>query len=321
MKFTVFTLCSNNYLAHAKTLGDSVLFANPKVTFIIGLVDKWDPAIDRKLFSSFEVIPFDTLGFDQFSGMLAAYNIIEFNTAVKPFYFEHLFKRYGSTAQILYLDPDIVVFTSLEKLFDKLGQADVLLTPNITRITVEANPGELASLRHGKFNLGFIGLRYSETTISFLDWWKSRLTTHCLIQKGQGLFVDQKWIDLAPLFFDSIQLVREPGYNMAWWNLHERKLLIGHDGYSVNEVDEPLYFFHFSGYRPGSFFITGRNNDSSEYAFDHYPELRALFEDYSRKLDANGYQNISSLQPSLRFRKEQPVVRGRIKRLLKRILN
>jgi hypothetical protein len=46
MQEIIFTLCSNNYLAQAKTLGDSVKKFNPDVLFVIGLVDKLHPEID-----------------------------------------------------------------------------------------------------------------------------------------------------------------------------------------------------------------------------------------------------------------------------------
>ena len=89
MRKIVFTLCSNNYLSHAKTLGDSVLHFHPDLQFYIGLVDKKSPEIDYDFFSSFTILPFDELGFDCFNEMLRNYNIIEFNTAVKPFYFDY----------------------------------------------------------------------------------------------------------------------------------------------------------------------------------------------------------------------------------------
>ena len=42
---TVFTLCAANYLAHAKTLGESLAQHNPDYHFVIGLVDRLPPHI------------------------------------------------------------------------------------------------------------------------------------------------------------------------------------------------------------------------------------------------------------------------------------
>src|ERR1017187_7472506 len=38
------------------------------------------------------------------------------------------------------------------------------------------------------------------------------------------MFVDQKWINLAPCFFENVKILKQPGCNMAFWNLHERHL-------------------------------------------------------------------------------------------------
>lgn len=301
----IFTLCSNNYLAHAKTLGDSINHNNPEVRFLIGLVDHKDPVIDYEKEVGHEIVECDSIGFPCFKEMLTYYNIIEFNTAVKPYYFEYFFKRFGADSRILYLDPDIVVYRSLQSLFSLLNQSDILLTPNLILATEEVNSGELVSLRHGMYNLGFIGIRQTTESMRFLTWWQKRLYKHCVIRKSKGLFVDQKWIDLAPLFFTGICIIRDPGYNMAWWNLAERKLTKHKGTYFVNDPLNPLYFFHFSGYTPGSNQFSGRNNNQNEYFFDSHPELIELFNSYASRLMRNGFEKMLRLKPLLRFKETE----------------
>ena len=48
----IFTICSNNYLAQAKALGDSVLQTNPDYTFFIGLVDELGTINDALTFAA-----------------------------------------------------------------------------------------------------------------------------------------------------------------------------------------------------------------------------------------------------------------------------
>jgi len=323
MKKIIFTLCSNNYLAHAKTLGDSVKMLTPDCHFVIGLVDKLDTRIDYTSFSEFEIIPYDKIGFPFFGDMLAAYNVIEFNTSVKPFYFDYLFRKHGKDARILYIDPDIEAYQSLDNLFTQLSDNGILLTPNLVKEPQSLAPGELASLRHGMYNLGFIGIAYTDESQRFIKWWQERLRHHCLIEKCRGIFVDQKWVDLAPLFFKDIKLIDHPGYNMAWWNLSERKLVDKDGVYYVNSTDHLLYFFHFSGYTPGTEFYTGRVNTSNQYSFSNAPELRPLFMQYTEKLKANGYETLSKHKPLLQFgsAKKDPskTLKGRVKRVLKKM--
>ena len=40
----------------------------------------------------------------------------------------------------------------------------------------------------------------------------------------EGLFVDQRWVDLVPALFDDYVVMKRAGLNVAYWNLHERSI-------------------------------------------------------------------------------------------------
>ena len=62
-----------------------------------------------------------------------------------------------------------------------------------------------------------------------------------------NIYVDQRWLDLLVPSCDAIAVLRDPGLNVAYWNLHERKLEVDHkNAWTVN--DHPVKFFHFSGF-------------------------------------------------------------------------
>ena len=65
----------------------------------------------------------------------------------------------------------------------------------------------------------------------------------------EGYHVDQRWVDWATCFVD-IDVVRDPGLNVAYWNLHERTVE-GSSRYEINYIKSKKYelrFFHFSGF-------------------------------------------------------------------------
>jgi hypothetical protein len=320
LKTIYFTLCSNNYLPFAKALGDSLLKWNPGAKLLIGLVDLMDPTVDYSQYSAFELIPCMDLGYPEFEGMLSRYNIIEFNTAVKPFYFEYLFEKYPEADEIFYLDPDLVFYQDPVLLGKEFEEASILLTPNLIFTQSKPSTGELASLRHGMYNLGFIGLKRGEESFRLIQWWKERLREHCRIDKCYGIFVDQKWMDLAPLFFDQIKSVRHPGWNMAWWNFSERKLFKSKDKYYVNTAKFPLVFFHFSGFRPEKGLLTERLI-SDEFKLEETSALAQLYEDYRKTLLANNYSQLSRIKPGLAFQAPPNSLQHKIGRKLKSKLN
>lgn len=311
-----FTLCSNNYLPFALSLGQSLRTFHTDLKFVIGLVDHLDPKINYSDWKDFEFLPCFDLGYSEFEDMLSRYNIIEFNTAVKPFYFEYLFTKYPDVDRIFYLDPDLFFYQSPKILKDTFGEAEILLTPNLIETTNQVSTGELASLRHGMFNLGFIGLKRGDESFRLIHWWKERLRFHCRIDKCRGIFVDQKWIDLAPMFFEKIYSVKHPGWNMAWWNLSERSLLKTKLGYSVNQPDIPLIFYHFSGYKPNKTQLTERQL-TEEFQSTSSEALAGLYAEYKSHLLTNDYEFLSQLKPRLTFKQVTNSVWNRMGRKIK----
>jgi hypothetical protein len=51
-----------------------------------------------------------------FNGMIVRYSIIELNTALKPFIFDHIFKTEKEVGNVIYFDPDIMVIGRLDNL-------------------------------------------------------------------------------------------------------------------------------------------------------------------------------------------------------------
>lgn len=317
MKSIYFTLCSNNYLSFAVSLGKSVKNFIPEARFVIGLVDRIHPEIDYDSLGDFEFLPCFDLGYEEFTTMLKGYDIIEFNTAVKPFYFEYLFRNNSSVDRIYYLDPDLFFYQSPILLdLEWSSESSIQLTPNLLYLPQEIVRGELASLKHGVNNLGYIGMQRGEETDKIISWWKKRLTTYCKLDKCRGIFVDQKWMDLAPLFFNGIVSVKHPGWNMAWWNLSERKLGKNENGFFVNNFQTPLVFFHFSGFKPGATTMTARIQ-SAEFDMESEGALRELFDVYESRLLENGFERISKIKPRLSFKEPPNKLKHRVGRKLK----
>ena len=96
MQKIALTICSINYLAQAKSLGDSLLKHNPEYTFLIGLVDRLDASdIPTAKLPSYPLIELHTIGIEDLDEMCAKYNITELNTAVKPFFLDFVYKFNG----------------------------------------------------------------------------------------------------------------------------------------------------------------------------------------------------------------------------------
>jgi hypothetical protein len=281
-----FTICSINYLAQAQTLGQSLQRTNPDVEFVIGLVDRLDNVtLETDKTPPFQLLEIDKININCLSEMCEHYNITELNTAVKPFYFDYFFKNRPDIKNVIYFDPDIIVFDDLKPLKNNLEKYSIVLTPHITSpITDKFETREIDHLNTGLYNLGFVAVGRSEQSYLMIDWWMERLKKDCVIDLCNGLFVDQHWMIFVPIFFKEVTLVdKYAGYNVAYWNLHERQVSLQNNKFYINDV--PLIFFHFSGYglnKPTE--VSKYQNRSS---FENRPDIVPLFEYYAQQLRDN----------------------------------
>jgi hypothetical protein len=211
----VFTIIAKNYLPYARVLMRSVAQQHAGWRRIVVLADLvggyFDPGQE-----DFEIVLTQDLPIPSSRWFHFKYTILELSTAVKPYAFEHLFGT-GAFDRIVYLDPDIRVYSPLHAITEALRTADVVLTPHLTRpLEDDRRPAEIDILRSGAYNLGFIGVAQSLESKTFLAWWRQRLYDHCVVDLPRGLFVDQRWIDLAPGMFERVAIVRDAGYNVAY---------------------------------------------------------------------------------------------------------
>jgi glycosyltransferase involved in cell wall biosynthesis len=241
------TVVSANYIPAARVLCRSFAEHHPDVRRFVLLVDKLtDGIVPRN--EPFELVRLEDLGIPDLSDFLAQYTVIEANTAVKPYALRHLFERY-KLDKLLYLDPDILIAGRLDAVWNALDSNSIVVTPHMREPFSDNHlPAEIDILRCGTYNLGFIGLRQGESARRLLDWWADKTEYDCVIDLPSGLFVDQKWMDLVPGYFGDTCILRDPAYNTAYWNLHERSLTYVDGQYLVDGL--PLKFFHFSGYEP-----------------------------------------------------------------------
>jgi hypothetical protein len=236
------------YLPRARVLAETLRAAHPDWRLWAVLVDRLPPDLEqRDVFAGFDrVVDAEDLGIPRFRAWLFRHELVEACTAVKAAMLLHLLAE--GAEKIAYLDPDIAVFHPLAALEQRLDTASVVLTPhqvapNDSPIAVSDN--ELSALRHGIFNLGFIAVRADATGRAFAGWWADRLRDACFDDPANGLFTDQKYCDLVPALFDRVAIERDPGWNVASWNLSRRRVRFdGSGGITVN--DRPLAFYHFT---------------------------------------------------------------------------
>lgn len=280
-----FTIVSRNYLAYALTLLQSLAEHHPQSRRYLALADR--VADDADLANPlFELVRMEDLDLPDFDAFVFRYDILELNTAIKPYVFRWLRRRHADQA-LVYLDPDILVLTPLASVVRSLqAGALAVLTPHLNAPVEDGcHPGELAILRSGTYNLGFAAIGAHAQADALIAWWAAKLEFGGAADPAEGLFTDQKWMDLVPGLFDDVHILRDDGCNLAYWNLAQRRVQRTEHGWTANA--QPLAFVHFSGVdvdQPQQF---SRHQD--RYRAADLGALRPLYEDYLQRLRDNGH--------------------------------
>jgi glycosyltransferase involved in cell wall biosynthesis len=243
MHTAVFSIVSPNYRHFARVLMASVRRHHPEWERFVLLIGE-GPDGDR-VEEPFTTVPLEALALRNPRQFCFRYSILELNTAVKPWMFKQLFAL--GYERVIYLDPDIVVYSPLVELEVQPAGTFLMLTPHLTAPLGgdDHHPSERTILLAGTYNLGFLAVTRQPPLAEFLAWWQEKLEFQCVVDTAQGLFVDQKWMDLAPGLFPGVLILRHEGYNVAYWNLGQRAVVSVDGGTTVN--GQPLRFFHFSG--------------------------------------------------------------------------
>jgi glycosyltransferase involved in cell wall biosynthesis len=289
-RLAIFTICSNNYMPAARTFLTSARQHHPEADLFVCLADRridipglYDP--------DWTVLEAEELRIPDFRSFRFRYDIIELNTAVKPYMFRYLFDELGYDAA-LYFDPDIEIFRPLNGVVTPLREgASFVLTPHLCAPSEdEAEPNDFTIMRAGIYNLGFLGAGRGLESQRIIDWWARRVRFYCISAQEQGIFVDQKFMDLVPGFAPHAHVSPDITLNVAYWNIRQRQLEQEGEGWTVG--GEKLTFFHYSGFDPQKPTRLSKYDPGMDEAMPK--PLRRLTAGYAERLLANGHGTVSS---------------------------
>ena len=285
----VCTIIAKNYLAYARVLGRSLTEHHPDLRLKVLIIDDIDGYVDPAA-EPFDVVAIDQLEIENFARMAVMYSVLELSTAVKPWLLRWMLRDDAEGA--LYLDPDMRVYAPLDDVFQAVRDHGLVLNPHFTDPMPRDGhkPNEQDILIAGSYNLGFIGIGSTTFADELLDWWGERLERDCIVDPERGFFVDQRWIDLVPGMAEDFYVLRDPGFNVAYWNLPTRTVSERDGTWYVNG-DVPLKLFHFSGFDASKPHLLSKHQDRIRLV--DQPALAELCERYAAELIADGVDEVS----------------------------
>lgn len=247
------TIITANYLHFALALNDSLLkFGQDKLYILIV-----DSAVDINSIEYSNKSNLNLLHINELEVLPVAGEIIRkykiknvdcLRWALKPCLISSLLEIH---TKVIFLDCDLYFLSNYNFLFDYLNNYNILLTPHWRNIKPDINDErELTNFdllfTHGLFNAGFIGCNSDAKT--FLDWWSLACLKNTDIDLEKGLYVDQKYLDLVPMYFDKVKIINHKGCNVSEWNQSVCQRSIDENGILTINKEYPVVFIHFIRY-------------------------------------------------------------------------
>lgn len=161
---------------------------------------------------------------------------------LKSVFFKQLLNQ---NEKVIYVDNDTYFYADPQFLFDELDTHHVLLTPHFYRSNPAKDQNWLeANYRVGLFNAGFIGA--SKKAVEALEWWADCCLYKITKSTSRGLFDDQKYLDLFPVKFEGVRIIKHKGCNLAGWNYEDYQIEASDKHEVLINGKYPLVFIHFA---------------------------------------------------------------------------
>jgi hypothetical protein len=282
------TIAAKPHLSSARVLARSFRACHPGIPFFVLLADEVDGWFDPAA-EPFDLVRLESLGLSGVELLRFQYAQQPFSYALTPFLLSHLLD--AGARRVLFFKQESLVLDSHAEVLQLLDQHPIVVTPHLTSPLCGADRigRELNILQSGVFNVGLLGVSATPPARRMLNWWGDRVRDHCLRDVPQGMHYEQRWLDLVLGYFDGVHVLRDSRFNVAHWNLPERRIEI-RDG-RVFADGRPCGLFRFSGYEPER--PERITKYSARLSADNVGAAAAVFDQYRAALRRDGYEQTS----------------------------
>lgn len=302
------TIVSSSHIALAKALFSSLQKQNSDIKLHVLIIDENNSVST----DGFIIHTVNTLSsyrlFQKIEKKYAAGNKDHFRWSLKPVLISYLLQN--GYDKVIFADSDTYFVNDFSFLFSFLDDSSILLSPHWANTDPWQNEDSLfAVLRGGLYNAGFIGA--NKNGLDAMNWWAEMCHYKMDKRKELGLHDDQKYLDILPVQFPGVKVLKHQGCNLASWNIDTCKRGIIDGRLLINKKYEPV-FIHFAA--DTIINILNRNDIL----------LKPYLDEYVERLSKEGYYLLKNMDQKNLYKynsfayklKHHLLLRTRLKRFL-----
>ena len=212
-------------------------------------------------------------------------NVAEYCWTLTPCLPWYVLERDTAIQSITYLDADLYFYSSLEPLFDEIGDASIAIIEH--RFTLRLQHLEA----NGRFCVEWVGFKRDAQGLACLGRWRAQCLEWCYARLEEDRMGDQKYLDAWPQRYRSVHILQHPGAGLAPWNFDRYRFgRLPDGGFGVDGA--PLIFYHFHQFQileggkfdrlSASYIAKQKEPDAVYLAYE--AEIRQTITDVSRLL-------------------------------------
>jgi len=245
-EYALCSFCTTSHLPLLRTMAASVREHSAGKIYLL-IIDSDDAALVPSGTTSVRMD--DVIDATVWQEMVSRYNILELCCTLKPFLMRYVARI--SNSPVVYLDADTYAMQTLNPALPESPNFSVFLTPHLlSPIPRERHVEEIGMLRVGIYNAGLVAVGTDSDALRFLDWWADRVRHYCYEAPEQGIFTDQKWLDLVPSFFQNVRFSRDIGLNVGPWRVSSESDFSESATGQFTFCGAPVRLMHMSRFNP-----------------------------------------------------------------------
>jgi len=249
MEAIVSTIITKDYGHYALTLHDSLVKFNKDIHFCVFVSNGSLPQnLEHELLSRSNIL---LLCSDDFKSEVALQIKIKYSDSyhdayrwgMKPILLIKLLQL--GYAKVIYVDSDIYFFNDFSFLFLELNEKKLLLSPHWRSSSpIKDLSNFKLNFLDGIYNGGFVGA--STGAEGALLYWAKLCLFSCKVDRSNGFYVDQRFLDILPTRYEGIGHITHRGCNIANWNQIDCKRVLKQNGLVLINNEYPIIFIHFT---------------------------------------------------------------------------
>lgn len=210
-------ICSEEYLSYYKVLFESIKIHYPKANQILYYVGEENSSLYQ--FDKVRIIN-DWYDKTSYSDKLTKICSLRARVILESFN-EGFNKVVFTGAKVKFFNDPFKLIDPLSVLQDPFN---AVVTPHILEPLPEDGflPSNASVSWTGHISTDIVSFRDCPQIRKFLTWQDEIMKTKC--NTTNYTYLDQSWLNFLPFFVDDVKILRDPAYNVAYWNYEQRKL-------------------------------------------------------------------------------------------------